>query len=66
MVDGINGFIVEKRDPAEIARKIITLVNDTQLRQKMGKASRVLYEEKFTEKHLVENFKNCFYAVIQG
>lgn len=64
VVDSVNGFIVEKRNPTAIAEKIITLVDDTHLRHKMGKASRTFYEEKFTEKHLVENFKTCFYAVI--
>ena len=66
VVDGVNGFIVEKRNPTAIAEKIITLIDDTHLRHKMGKASRIFYEEKFTEKHLVENFKTCFYAVIRG
>jgi len=64
VVDGVNGFIVEKRNPTAIAEKIITLIENTRLRHEMGKASRKLYEEKFTEKHLVENFKTCFNAVI--
>ena len=66
VVDGMNGFIVEERNPTAIAEKIITLVENTHLRHKMGKASRMLYEKRFTEKHTVDNFKTCFYAVIGG
>jgi len=66
VVDGVNGFIVEKRNAKAIAEKIITLVDDTDLRHKMGQASREFYEKKFTEQRLVENFEKCFYAVIQG
>jgi glycosyltransferase involved in cell wall biosynthesis len=46
--DGITGFIVNPKDPREIAAKILILVNDPKLRAKMGKKGRELFESKYT------------------
>ncbi len=53
--DGVNGFLVEKQAPDDIADKVISLCRDGDLRRRMGKASRELYEAKFTEAKMVEH-----------
>lgn len=58
-----NGFLVEKRKPAEIARRICALVDDPSLRNQMAAASRQHYEAGFTEASLVDNFANAFTQV---
>jgi glycosyltransferase involved in cell wall biosynthesis len=63
-VDGENGFIVAKRDPAALADKAITLVRDPALRAAMGRAGRRLYEEKFTEQRMVASLAHAFQAVL--
>ncbi len=63
VIDGINGFIVEKRNPKQIAEKIELLMNNKQLRISMGNESRKIYVKNFTEEKLVENFTNCFNSI---
>lgn len=53
--DGVNGYLVEKQAPGDIADKIIALCRDKDLRHRMGKASRDLYEAKFTEAKMVDH-----------
>jgi len=44
----VNGYIVPPDDPAALALALETLIMDPALRQKMGKASRQIFLEKFT------------------
>ena len=65
VVDGLNGFIVEPKHPEQIAQKLQTLLADKNLREAMGKESRNLYLNKFTEAKMVENLSNAFERVIE-
>jgi glycosyltransferase involved in cell wall biosynthesis len=38
--DGVTGLLAEERDPAGLARHILTLLSDAPLRAKMGQAAR--------------------------
>ncbi len=62
--DGVNGFIVGIQKPEEIADKIKLLIENNELRQRMGEASRKLYEENFTEEKMVERYTKVFTTVI--
>lgn len=42
--DGINGFIVEKENEEDIAKKIIILIENPDFREKMGRESRKIAE----------------------
>jgi glycosyltransferase involved in cell wall biosynthesis len=64
VIDSVNGFIVEKKNPQQIADKIKLLIENPELRRKMGKESRRLYEEKFTEEKMVERLKEAFNKVL--
>lgn len=64
VLNGVNGFIVEARNPEAIARKLKILIENPELRQKMGKESRRLYEDKFTEDKMVERLANVFNYVL--
>ena len=64
VVNNVNGFIVKKQDPYDIAEKIKILIDDSELRMKMGKESIKLHRKKFSEKCLVKNFKNAFDIVL--
>lgn len=46
--DGITGFIVNPKSPKEIAGKILTFVNNFDLRKKMGIKGREAFEAKYT------------------
>jgi Glycosyltransferase len=41
MVDGVTGFLVPPGDPSTLARKIIHLLCDPQLREKFGKEAQM-------------------------
>jgi glycosyltransferase involved in cell wall biosynthesis len=45
--DGGNGFLVAPRAPAEIAQRVIQLLEDSELRTRMGAAGRHDAEAKF-------------------
>ncbi len=64
VIDGVNGYIVEKQDSVQIARKLKIIVKDSNLRQAMGAASKTFYKERFTEDKMVESMSQAFYAVL--
>ena len=64
VIDGVNGFIVEKQNPKQIAEKVKLLIEDFELRKKMGKASRRLYLENFTEEKTVQKMVHAFSTVL--
>jgi len=58
--DGTNALLVEKGDAKDLADKILTLANDSKLRQKMGQANRRRFEEKYTLEKYGENMIKVF------
>ena len=66
VLEGRNGFIVPAGDPEAIARRLEDLIMNSGLRERMGKESRRLYEEKFTEQKMVEQMAQTFNTVIAG
>ena len=55
--DGVNGFLIPVKDSKALAEKLRVLIEDPQLRAKMGEASRRKAEKEFSietviEKHL--------------
>jgi glycosyltransferase involved in cell wall biosynthesis len=51
--DGITGFLVERRDVKAMAARILELLRDPDLRQRMGEAGRKVCREKFNLKENV-------------
>jgi glycosyltransferase involved in cell wall biosynthesis len=52
--DGVNGFIVPARDPDALAEKIILLLRDKALRERMGQIGRDLYQQRYTLERWIE------------
>lgn len=55
--DGVNGFLIPTKDVNALTEKLRVLIDDSNLRQKMGKAAREKAEKEFSldvviEKHL--------------
>jgi glycosyltransferase involved in cell wall biosynthesis len=55
--DGVNGFLIPIKDSAALAEKLRILIEDAELRRKMGEASRRIAERDFSidiviKKHL--------------
>jgi glycosyltransferase involved in cell wall biosynthesis len=62
--DGFTGFLVEKYSPIEIAEKLEVLINNPELREKMGEAGRKRYLEMFTYDIFEKNMLTVFKSVL--
>lgn len=58
--DGINGFVVNKRNPFLLADKIETLVKDKELMNKMKKAGY----DKFIKNFTIEKYEFNIYSIL--
>lgn len=45
--NGENGYLVKRRNYAELRKKMLELIVDSTKRKKMGKISRMMYEKKY-------------------
>lgn len=64
VIDNVNGFIVNIKDPKQIAEKIKLLIENEMLCNKMGEESRRIYERNFTEQKMIDNLTEVFNKVI--
>ncbi len=64
VIDSKNGFIVESHNPKMIADKLKLLIENTDLREQMGKESFRLYLENFTEEKMIEKYTSVFNILI--
>jgi len=62
--DGFNGILVEKKNVKQLAQAIQLLVDDRQLRKKMGENSLRLYKENFTPERHLEKFEEILKSVL--
>jgi colanic acid/amylovoran biosynthesis glycosyltransferase len=61
--DGLTGFVVERRNPSLLAKKIIQLAGDAQLRAKMGIAGRSRVQSKFVLENQTRAFEQLYSSV---
>lgn len=58
--DGVNGFLVKPRSPSDIADKLRILIDNNELREKMGIESRRIAETKFSVYDVVNVHMNIY------
>lgn len=63
VIEGLNGFLVQKRNAKEVADKIRYLLEHPETREQMGKESRKLYLEKFTKDIMIQKMGDVFRSV---
>jgi glycosyltransferase involved in cell wall biosynthesis len=63
---GENGFIVPPSSPNRIAEKITVLIEDKNLKEKMGRNGRRRVKEKFTLNHYVDGVAGVIEKSING
>jgi glycosyltransferase involved in cell wall biosynthesis len=56
VTDGLTGLLFEPGDPADLARQIGRLLDDPELRRRMGLAGRKRFEEEFTWESVIERY----------
>lgn len=60
-IDEYNGFVIPVGDHAKLAEKILVLINNNSLRDRMGKNSRARAEQVFDIKKTVKETEKIFY-----
>lgn len=60
VADGINGILVRPRNPQEIAKQIIVLLQNPELRKEMGIKGRRIMEEKFDIKKRIDRILSIY------
>jgi len=60
VLDGKTGFIVPPSDPKALKQKILSLIEDGDLRFQMGAAGRRQVEEQFDSKRLAQNIEKLY------
>ena len=58
--DGVNGFIVPVKDSKALAKKLKVLIDDKDLRMRMGQASREKAEREFSLEMVVRKHLECY------
>jgi glycosyltransferase involved in cell wall biosynthesis len=66
VIDGETGILVEKQNPQQLAEAIIRLIDDPELRVRMGKAGRDRFEKHYTMEKNIEQMINVFNSVLQS
>ncbi len=66
VADGVNGLLVDENDPAQLARAIARLVDDSQLRAQMGAASRARVETEFDWTPLAQKYLAHFQRIVSA
>lgn len=54
VTEGVNGFLVPKKDSAELAERLIQLITNKALRTQMGKAGRQKAEAEFSIENVLD------------
>ena len=64
--DNVTGLLFEKDNTDSLKNAIIKLIENKDLREKMGIAGRKIYEKLFTAKLMAENYLNYYEKVLNN
>ena len=64
--DGENGYICQKKKSKDLADKIELLLNDENLRKKMGAAGRKKYEQEYTLEIFEKRLSNILHTLTES
>ena len=56
VTDGVTGLLFEPGDPGDLARKIAQLLDDAELRRRIGLAGRKRFEDDFVWEDVIERY----------
>lgn len=64
--EGVNGFLVPCSDPEGLARRIGELVDDPDLRRRMGQAGVESVRRKFSVRVMLKSFESLYLELLSG
>jgi len=62
--DGLNGYLVEPRNPRELADRVLLLLNDPKKRKVMGRESRKIAEHEFSMRLRTTRIMEVYRSII--
>lgn len=62
--DNINGFVVPVRDHERLATRIISLLTDDELRNRLGNTGRCMVEKDYTKERMAEDVLRVYEKVL--
>jgi glycosyltransferase involved in cell wall biosynthesis len=65
VVEGQTGFLVPPRDSDRLGARVLELLGNPVLREKMGRAGRERVEEKFDERAVVERLEWLYREIVE-
>ena len=60
IIDGVTGFLAPERNASALAEKLLTLLSEDSLREKMGYAGRKMVEERFDIKNQSKKLEDIY------
>jgi glycosyltransferase involved in cell wall biosynthesis len=66
VIDGETGFLVPPRDASLFAERVVRLLRDPDLRERMGRAGRARVESHFTLRDAARRYVTIYENVIEG
>jgi len=65
VVDGVTGFLVPSRSPAQLASALAQLAEDRALRQRMGAAGRERARREFSEERVLASLESLYERLVR-
>lgn len=56
---GINGYVVPERDAEALCKALVKILDNPELEEKMGDASKKIIEEGYTYQNMIDGFKEA-------
>lgn len=64
--DEVNGLLVPPNDPVMLASALAQLLTNPLLRSKMSKQTRLLAEQRFSSKHIIDQTQKLYLELLDG
>lgn len=64
--DGVNGFLIKKKDYKTLAKKILTLAENRELAAKFTAEGKRIIKDKFSLQKRIEKLENLYSGLIEG
>jgi glycosyltransferase involved in cell wall biosynthesis len=65
VAEGKSGFLVPSEQPQLLAQKLVMLVKDKELRDRMGRTSRLIVQERYTVQHMVDRLAKFYDQLLE-
>jgi glycosyltransferase involved in cell wall biosynthesis len=62
--DGVNGYLVNPRDPDALAEKLEILIKDKQKRERMGREGRKKFQERFDAAIMIKKIERLYESLL--